>query len=183
MTTVAQLISHLQILAAERPSAYTRTLYRTETMNDIPPPTDPPEANNAAGAGCMARLVRLCLNRGDKPYELQGDDCGDETCNQCGQSIWANDFEDNHRVGYKSDRNQKAERHPDAVHLKTLCTGCKAPMDCYWPPMTTWGGVPCTAEEYMAKALQSENVGIYCDDCLEKMPDVKLEDLHFEPNA
>jgi hypothetical protein len=27
-------------------------------MTDSPPPTDPPEANNAAGAGCMARLVR-----------------------------------------------------------------------------------------------------------------------------
>jgi hypothetical protein len=25
--------------------------------NDTPPPTDHPEANNAAGAGCMARLV------------------------------------------------------------------------------------------------------------------------------
>ena len=26
--------------------------------NDTPPPADPQEANNAAGAGCMARLVR-----------------------------------------------------------------------------------------------------------------------------
>jgi len=32
----------------------------------------------------------------------------------------------------------------------------------------------------MAKALQSENVGIYCDDCMEKMPDVKLEGLHID---
>jgi len=90
-------------------------------------------------------------------------------CNKCA-GTW--------EVKYKSDRNQKAERHPDAVHMKTLCTGCQKPVDCYWPPMTTWGGEPCTAEEYMAKALQSENVGIYCDDCLEKMPDVKLEDLN-----
>jgi hypothetical protein len=27
--------------------------------NDTPPPADDPEANTAAGAGCMARLVRL----------------------------------------------------------------------------------------------------------------------------
>lgn len=27
--------------------------------NDTPPPTDDPEASNAAGAGCMTRLVRL----------------------------------------------------------------------------------------------------------------------------
>ena len=53
-------------------------------------------------------------------------------------------------------------------------------MDCYWPPNLTFGGEPCTAEEYMAKALQSESVGIYCDDCCEKMPDVKLEDLQRE---
>lgn len=53
-------------------------------------------------------------------------------------------------------------------------------MVCYWLQNQTWGGVPCTAEEYMAKALQSESVGIYCDDCLETMPDVKLEDLCFE---
>lgn len=81
---------------------------------------------------------------------------------------------------YKSDRTEGRERRPDAVHLKTLCTGCKKPVDCYWPPTTTFGGEPCTAEEYMAKALQSESVGIYCDDCMEKMPDVKLEDLRHE---
>lgn len=130
----------------------------------------------------LPRPVRLCLKRGGKPYELQGDACGDETCDQCGQSIWATDFEKNHRSGYKSDRNQNSQRHPDAVHLKTLCTGCKNPVDCYWPPMTTFGGETCTVEEYMAQALQSESVGIYCDDCMERMPDVKLGDLHFEPN-
>jgi hypothetical protein len=27
-------------------------------MKDSPPPIDPPEANNAAGAGCMTRIVR-----------------------------------------------------------------------------------------------------------------------------
>jgi hypothetical protein len=30
-------------------------------MTDTPPPTDPPEANTAAGAGCMARIVRRCV--------------------------------------------------------------------------------------------------------------------------
>jgi hypothetical protein len=30
-------------------------------MNDTPPPADDPKANHAAGAGCMTRLVRLCL--------------------------------------------------------------------------------------------------------------------------
>jgi hypothetical protein len=28
-------------------------------MNNTPAPTDPPKANNAAGAGCMTRFVRL----------------------------------------------------------------------------------------------------------------------------
>ena len=46
--------------------------------------------------------------------------------------------------------------------------------------MTTFGGEPCTAEQYMAKAIQSETVGIYCDDCCEKMPDVKLENVLYE---
>lgn len=30
------------------------------------------------------------------------------------------------------------------------------------------------------KALQSDIVGVYCDDCLEEMPDVKIEDLCYE---
>jgi hypothetical protein len=41
----------------------------------------------------------------------------------------------------------------------------------------TFGGQSCTAQEYMAKTLTAENVGVYCDTCLKKMPDVKLEDL------
>lgn len=81
---------------------------------------------------------------------------------------------------YKSDRTEGREAPSNAVHLKTRCTKCQKPMDCHWSPDQTWGGVPCSAEEYMAKALQSENVGVYCDDCLEKMPDVKLEDLFGE---
>jgi hypothetical protein len=147
-------------------------------------PQDPAAAENArttdSPAVALSQIVRLCLKRGDKPYELQGDVCGDETCDQCGQSIWATDFDENHRAGYKSDRNQNAKRHPDAVHLRTLCTGCKKPLDCYWPPTTTFAGKPCTAAEYMALAMQSECVGIYCDDCLERMTDVKLEDLPCE---
>ena len=76
--------------------------------------------------------------------------------------------------------NNTTKPEDSAARLETLCTGCQKPMVCHWPPMTTWGGVPCTAAEYMSKALQSESVGIYCDDCLEKMPDVKLEDLCYE---
>lgn len=53
-------------------------------------------------------------------------------------------------------------------------------MVCHWPPTTTFAGKSCTAAEYMAEALQSDSVGIYCDDCLEKMPDVKLEDLYCD---
>jgi len=81
---------------------------------------------------------------------------------------------------YKSDRTEGRESPADAVRLKTRCTKCQKPMDCHWTPDQTWGWVPCTAAEYMAKALQSENVGVYCDDCLETMPDVKLEDLRCE---
>jgi hypothetical protein len=92
-------------------------------------------------------------------------------CNKCAGT---------REVKYKSDRTDGRKSPENAVHLKTRCTACQKPVDCYWPPMTTWGGEPCTAAEYMAKALQSENHGIYCDDCLEKMPDVKLEDLNHE---
>lgn len=84
------------------------------------------------------------------------------------------------RPVYKSDRTEGRTSPADAVHITSLCTGCKKPMDCHWPPTMTFDGEPCTPEEYMAKALQSENVGIYCDDCLEKMPDVKLEDLQYQ---
>lgn len=65
------------------------------------------------------------------------------------------------------------------THLKTLCTRCQSPLDCDWPTEMTFGGKACTAEEYMAKTLRSDYVGVYCDTCLEKMPDVKLEDLHW----
>lgn len=92
-------------------------------------------------------------------------------CNKCA-GTW--------EVKFKSDRTEGRKPPANSVHLKTLCTGCNKPMDCYWPPTTTWGGEPCTAAEYMAKALQSENHGIYCDDCLEKMTDVKMEDLRHE---
>lgn len=78
---------------------------------------------------------------------------------------------------FRSDRLDARKAPANAVHLKTLCTKCQKPMECRWPAETTFGGVKCTAAEYMAKALQSENVGIYCDGCLEQMPDVKLEDL------
>lgn len=81
---------------------------------------------------------------------------------------------------YKSDRTEARKPVAGSVMIKTLCTKCQKPMKCFWPEKTTWGGVECTASEYMAKAILSENVGIYCDDCLETMPDVKLEDLRYE---
>ena len=65
------------------------------------------------------------------------------------------------------------------VHLKTLCMRCQRPLDCNWPAEMTFAGQSCTAEEYMAKTLRAENVGVYCDDCLDKMPDVKLKDLRY----
>ena len=139
--------------------------------------TDTPKTDS------LPRLVQLCLKRGDKPYELLGDACGDETCDQCGQSIWATDFEENHRAGYKSDRNQNANPHPDAVVLKTLCRGCLSPMVCHWSPMMDFAGKFIPAADYMAKTLLDEDMGVFCDPCLEKMPDVKLEDLIAEEST
>jgi len=81
---------------------------------------------------------------------------------------------------YKSDRTEGRTPHPDATELKTLCTKCQKPVTCFWGPGTTFAGEPCTPEELMAKTLASGTGGVYCDDCLEKMPDVKLEDLILE---
>jgi len=81
---------------------------------------------------------------------------------------------------YKSDRTEDRKPPPNSVHVKTRCTKCQNPIDCYWPKEMSYAGLSVTPQEYMALALQSEGVGIYCDDCLEKMPDVKLEDLCYE---
>ena len=63
--------------------------------------------------------------------------------------------------------------------IKTLCTRCQTPITCEWSDEMTFGGEKVTAQEYMAKALQSERVFIACDKCLAEMPDVKLEDLRL----
>ena len=64
------------------------------------------------------------------------------------------------------------------VKLKTLCTRCQQPLECNWPAEMIFAGEPCTAEEYMAKTLMGENLGVYCDACLDKMP-FKLEKLYY----
>lgn len=81
---------------------------------------------------------------------------------------------------FRSDRIDGAKFVENAVIIKTLCTKCLKPMECHWPPEMDFAYKKCTALEYMAKVLESESMGVYCDDCLEKMPDVKLEDLMFE---
>jgi len=81
---------------------------------------------------------------------------------------------------YKSDRTERRKPHPGAVAIKTLCTGCKEPLTCHWPPMMDFAGRMIPATEYMAKTLLNEDMGVFCDPCLEKMPDVKLEDLRYE---
>jgi hypothetical protein len=45
--------------------------------NDTPPPADPPEANNAAGAGCMTRLVSHLIygDIEEMPLSILGDNC------------------------------------------------------------------------------------------------------------
>lgn len=64
--------------------------------------------------------------------------------------------------------------------LKTLCFECGVPLECYWPETMTWAGEPVSREEFMTNALRHERVRVVCDDCLAKMPDVKLEDLRWE---
>jgi len=122
-------------------------------------------------AACSASLT-ICPHCGhDKSTQPYGMNPKIRECGKCA-GTW--------EVKYKSDRTEGRKSPANSVRLETLCTGCKRPMVCYWPPTTTFGGETCTAEEYMAKALQSESLGIYCDDCMERMPDVKLEDLLCE---
>jgi len=63
--------------------------------------------------------------------------------------------------------------------LKTRCFRCGVPLECHWPETMTWAGAP-TREEYMSNALRHDRVHVVCDDCLAKMPDVKLEVLRWE---
>ncbi len=63
--------------------------------------------------------------------------------------------------------------------IRTLCTVCLKPIQQEWPDQMTFGGVTCTATEYVAQALRSESVYIVCAECLAKMPDVRLEDMRL----
>ena len=81
---------------------------------------------------------------------------------------------------YKSDRTEGRVPHPDAVPIKTLCGRCKEPMVCHWPPTMDFNGQQITAADYMAKVYQNDSMGVFCDPCLETMPDVRLEDLFCE---
>lgn len=42
-----------------------------------------------------------------------------------------------------------------------------------------WAGRSVPTAEYVGNAMRSQNVMICCDECLAKMPDVKLEDLRI----
>jgi len=52
-----------------------------------------------------------------------------------------------------------------------------APIECQWPDQMKLGNRVVSTPEYVAYTLRSKNVYICCDDCLEKMPDIKIEDL------
>ena len=49
--------------------------------------------------------------------------------------------------------------------------------------MMDFAGKLIPAADYMAKTLLDEDMGVFCDPCLEKMPDVKLEDLIAEEST
>ena len=66
------------------------------------------------------------------------------------------------------------------VQIKTLCTNCLDPMVCEWPEKMNWGGTEVTAIEYMANAIRSNHIKIYCDKCLDEMPDVDMENMIME---
>lgn len=68
------------------------------------------------------------------------------------------------------------------TELATLCSRCQRPLKCEWPDEMTFGGEPVAATEYMARALRSNAVLIVCDECLAKMPDVRLEDMLADPS-
>jgi hypothetical protein len=65
------------------------------------------------------------------------------------------------------------------TNFRTLCTRCLTPIDCEWPDEMKWAGRAMPTVEYVGNAMRSNNVMICCDDCLAKMPDVKLEDLRI----
>jgi hypothetical protein len=64
--------------------------------------------------------------------------------------------------------------------IKTLCTRCQEPMTCEWPEEMNWAGEVVTAHQYMANALNSRDVMITCDACLDNMPDVDFSKMEVE---
>lgn len=78
---------------------------------------------------------------------------------------------------YKSDRTEGHQPPSDFTIIKTLCSKCFCKLDCKMPRRMTFGGIPCAPEEYMANALRSDSVYFFCDNCLESMPDVNVEDM------
>lgn len=64
--------------------------------------------------------------------------------------------------------------------IKTLCTCCQQPLTCEWPNQMNWQGETVSAIEYMANALNSDDVQILCDECLDNFPDVDIENMEVE---
>lgn len=86
-------------LFGQRYSADTAGLrHKKPWINHKTPRLWKPSKSQTSRRLILPRFVRLCLRRGGRPYELQGDVYSDEACDQCGQSIWATDFEENHRI-------------------------------------------------------------------------------------
>ena len=66
------------------------------------------------------------------------------------------------------------------VSIKTLCTNCQDPLECHWPERMNWGGENVSAIEYMANAINSDDVQILCNQCLDELPDVDMEKMEVE---
>ena len=64
--------------------------------------------------------------------------------------------------------------------IKTLCTSCQHPLTCEWPNQMNWQGETVSAIEYMANALNSDDVQILCDECLDNFTDVDMEKMEVE---
>ena len=63
------------------------------------------------------------------------------------------------------------------VRLTTLCFGCGVRVECDWPAEMSYAGLSVTPQEYMALALNNDKTEVLCDACIQKRPDVRVEDL------
>lgn len=66
------------------------------------------------------------------------------------------------------------------VKLCTLCKRCKGKVECEWPEECSWGGLSVSPQEYMALAINGDSVGVFCDECLQSMPDVRMSDIRWK---